>query len=339
MNKTIFALALAFAEATSFNAIAGNCKSGAEREFADHIVAFEDLPDAWKTSILNLEFPEDLPPRLRPVLEKDTPTERYLKPNHPGAQPQAPDSAWCRYEKIPQAALPAEQKVPTQAFDPQEKALTDAGGGVSPFRSRPKINPPEVIDTTFVRTAEGIFPPIENQDEDPPGTNLLPTIEHNMFDANGKEMNDTIPSTKSKPYNLHDGQPVVKVINPTSPADDLRYVLETAFEIITGKPYKSLWEELSSPLPQIEQQIAQADAHHLGLKANRHLLEHLFRMAVDIIEGNDSSTSRVPGDRAYRGFPLLHHSGHLRVRWGMSRLMLKSRNRRCWHECYAALAV
>ncbi len=24
---------------------------------------------------------------------------------------------------------------------------------------------------------------------------------------------------------------------------------------------------------------------------------------------------------------------------GMSRLMLKSRNRRCWHECYAALAV
>ncbi len=67
-------------------------------------------------------------------------------------------------------------------------------------------------------TGEGIYPPSNPFDYRTfPGTNFLPTIYTNMFDGTGAEMPDTLPSTPDNPYNLHDGDPIVSQINPTSP--------------------------------------------------------------------------------------------------------------------------
>ncbi|HET6384805.1 MAG TPA: hypothetical protein VFJ58_15540, partial [Armatimonadota bacterium] len=274
------------------------------------VVAFGDQPAGWQSDILSLHFPNDLPPATpAPALSGD-PKVRYLIPNHPGTQPMPPDSAWCHYTAV---AVPADQRVPAQALAPMEQALTQAAGGTDPYRSRPKIIPSATIDTTFVRTPDGIFPADDDETQQPPGTNLLPTIEHDMYNRDGNVMPNTLPSTKAQPYNLHAARPVVTLINPASPADDLRYVLDTAFAVLTGKSYKSLWEDLSNPLADLERQIAQSDTHALSMQGNRYLLIHLFGMAVDIIEGNNGPTSRVPGDRAYRGFALLHHSGQNRI--------------------------
>lgn len=62
-------------------------------------------------------------------------------------------------------------------------------------------------DTTTVATGENLFPP-SRPFIDPPGTNLLPTIYTNLFDSNGDEIPNTLPPTPTKPYNLHDGDPM-----------------------------------------------------------------------------------------------------------------------------------
>jgi hypothetical protein len=278
-----------------------------------HVVAFADQPLDWQTDILDLKFgagERRLPPvPPAPSLGGDA-KARYLFPNHPGTQPTPPDAAWCQYTGVD---VPPGRRVPIQAPSSEPAAAPGGSGGRPADTTRPRVVAPATIGTTFVLTPEGIFPAVDNEAQQPPGTNLLPTIEHDMYDANGKEMPNTLPSTTTRPYNLHDGAPVVTVINPTSPADDLKYVLDTVFGILTGKSYKSLAEARDNPLPALEHEAAAADPGASGAGNNRRLLEHLLAMAVDIIEGNDGPTSRVPGDRAYRGFALLHHSGQNRV--------------------------
>src|SRR5438128_1628306 len=82
-------------------------------------------------------------------------------------------------------------------------------------------------DTSYVATGQSLFPE-SDPFKYPPGTNFLPTIYTNVFDGFGKEMPNTLPSTPDIPYNLHDGDPVVSKIDPSSPTDDLLDVLELA---------------------------------------------------------------------------------------------------------------
>jgi hypothetical protein len=137
-------------------------------------------------------------------------------------------------------------------------------------------------DTTKINTGLSIFPePAVDAFTRPPGTNFLPTIYTNMFDGFGVEMPNTLPSTPSNPYNLHDGDPVVTSVNETSPADDLRAVFERVARL-AAKPRK---------------EASEVEAMRLAI-----------RLGIDILEGNP-----VP-DRAYTGLPLLHYMGPLKVK-------------------------
>lgn len=72
--------------------------------------------------------------------------------------------------------------------------------------------------TTIVNSPEGLRPI---------GDNELPYIESNNFDSNGEEMPNTLPSTPSNMFNLHDGPVIQTPISKTSPTDDLQAVLNT----------------------------------------------------------------------------------------------------------------
>lgn len=128
-------------------------------------------------------------------------------------------------------------------------------------------------DTTFVVTDEGQFP---SQDPflEPPGSNFLETIYTNMFDGNGVEMPNTLPSTPDNPYNLHDGPVVVSTIDPTSPTDDLRMIFNEVYK-------------------QAKKGTVDND---------------LIRFGIDIVEGNP-----IP-DRLYSGIALLHYTASERVK-------------------------
>jgi hypothetical protein len=115
----------------------------------------------------------------------------------------------------------------------------------------------------------------------PPGTNFLPTIYTNAFDGNGKEMVNTLPSTPTNPYNLHDGYPVVTEINPTSPTDDLRGI----FEVVTRLSNKERKEA-----------------------ADEEAIRKAIQFGIDILEGNPVQ------NRAYSGLPLLHYTGPEKVK-------------------------
>jgi len=137
-------------------------------------------------------------------------------------------------------------------------------------------------DTTFIESGLSVFPqPAVDPFTLPPGTNFLPTIYTNMFDGYGVEMPNTLPSTPSNPYNLHDGDPVVTDINPTSPTDDLRTVFDTVARL-SAKPQKEAAEVES--------------------------IRRNIQRGLDIIEGNP-----LP-ERAYSGLPLLHYMGPAKVK-------------------------
>ncbi len=132
-----------------------------------------------------------------------------------------------------------------------------------------------------VATGESLFPP-SLPFVDPPGTNLLPTVYTNLFDSLGREVPNTLPSTPTVFYNLHDGAPVVAPINPTSPTDDLG----------------ALWARLGEaagrggPRDPIEER----------------LLGEAIQTGIDVLEGNPV------GNRAYSGLPLLHYTGPLKIK-------------------------
>ncbi|HVR98322.1 MAG TPA: hypothetical protein VMW27_17035 [Thermoanaerobaculia bacterium] len=136
---------------------------------------------------------------------------------------------------------------------------------------------------TLVQTGEGIFPPSNPFDSKTfPGTNFLPTIYTNAFDSAGREIPNTLPSTPSVPYNLHDGDPVVSVIDPLSPEDDLDALIDRILRLTAG------------------------DAPEEGYAGEA--VQAALRQALDILEGEP-----VP-NRAYSGFPLLHYNGPEKVR-------------------------
>jgi len=139
------------------------------------------------------------------------------------------------------------------------------------------------VTVARINTAQGCFAE-SNPFQDPPGTNLLPTIFTNAFDGSGNEMPNTLPSTPDIPYNLHDGVPVVSKINPVSPTDDLLEIFE-----------------------RVESTIRKAKTGRLSEREIEAIGENLHR-GVAIMEGD-----LIP-DRNYSGFPLLHYAGPEKVR-------------------------
>lgn len=259
----------------------------------------------------------------------------YLTPNHPQPQPDVPFSSSRRIKAVPNASVPKQIR-PDSLI---EKIKIPGKNNYSiKFKTLPDVMPSTTMWTSYISTPHGIFPKVDPFLR-PPGTNMLPTVYKNLVNNNPnnpEEIPNTLPSTKKRPYNLHDGDPTVTRINPESPIEDLRYILENVYEVLTGEAYKALYEALADEsvkerLEKIYKKVTPPpdtddgdDEDENGqkrpedrideIKKNRQLLRHLLGQAVDIIEGNDDPGSKVPGDRAYRGFSLLNHSGHKRVR-------------------------
>ena len=255
-----------------------------------------------------------------PTADPGTAQSRYLKPGHPGAQPNTPMPAWRRVRCV---AQPAGKALPFQWL--RRDASPDANAAAfaaSTLRTLPRITPPAFIRATYVRTGPSLFPGKADLDGDgveeivdshatPPGTNMLPTTYANLRDRDGVEMVNTVSATKSEHYALHAGKPTAVVINPQSPIDDLRYILETLGEIVLDAPYRTLLLDPDGLSP--EALAVRAQGAQARLTDQRSVVDHHLQWARDIITGRDGAASRVPGDRAYRGFPLLNHSGHKRV--------------------------
>ena len=115
----------------------------------------------------------------------------------------------------------------------------------------------------------------------PPGTNLLPNVFTDAYDSLGERMCNTLPSTPAIPYNLHDGEPIVTEINPTSPSEDLTKIFGETLRLSATAP--------GSP----------GDAGEI--------IRNLT-MGIDILEGNEVE------NRVYSGFPLLHYNGPEKVK-------------------------
>jgi hypothetical protein len=193
-----------------------------------------------------------------------------------------------------QQPLPEKCNCPT----PGPPAITQTSTNVTPGpfgHPHPQMRPaPSIMttirDTSYVTTGQSLFPE-SNPFKYPPGTNFLPTIYTNMFDGFGKEMPNTLPSTPDIPYNLHDGDPIVTKIDPTSPTDDLLDVLQSikALPPNTVKPVR----------PRRQENLAAGQAN----TAADEMIKQKIQLGLDIIEGNP-----VP-NRNYSGLPLLHYKG------------------------------
>ena len=137
-------------------------------------------------------------------------------------------------------------------------------------------------------TGRGHLPAEQAVHYDPPGTNFLPTVYTDMFDARGKEMPNTLPSTPTVPYNLHDGEPVVRQINPISP--DGRSARRSSSSAIAAS---SLDRRGSGT----------ATTSDTGAGAGR-----------DPARASTSWRATRSANRAYSGFPLLHYNGPEKVK-------------------------
>jgi hypothetical protein len=195
--------------------------------------------------------------------------------------------------------------------------------GLPRFQTLPVVKAPDSIRTSYVSTAQSIFPDKVDTNGDgtletvdpfanPPGTNMLPTVFSDIRNTRGREIVNTLPSTKARPYNLHEGQPTAVRINPESPSDDLKYIMTVLYEVISGEPYEQLLAR--SDGVSVQDLINDASGAPGRIIASRSLVKHHIKWALDIIEGNNALGSNVPVDRAYRGFPLFNHSGHRRVK-------------------------
>ncbi len=273
------------------------------------ILDFTTMNDTEKAQVKGFESFQGIdlqPPGVAPT--SDEADANYLDPIHPGAQPDVPQSAWKRVNCV-------------DGIEPFSfmRPLEEQEGMRYP--TLPDVEGPILSRATYVKTGHSLFPSevevegvfkVVDSYANPPGTNMLPGATRNLEDSAGGEMVNTLPSSKNRPYNLHESDPSAIRINPESPIDDLRYIMETLFEVITDKPYR---EMLTRPddVTVLRHINDAADATD-RIKAARNLVTHELNWAVDLIEGNDKPGSHVPGDRAYRGYSLLNHSGFNRVK-------------------------
>jgi len=202
------------------------------------------------------------------------------------------------------AAPPAAAPQPPAAPCPYPQTFPDMPGVCHPY---PQPFPKKSNQTTtgcpgkdcktVIVTGEGIFPRMNPFNYKTfPGNNFLPSVYTDVFDSLGREILNTLPSTPTAPYNLHDGDPQVSPINPKSPEDDLTAIY---YEVMCHLP-----RDLTEDSKEAIEQRCEGKQRKQDDKAVRAALQR----ALDIIEGNP-----VP-DRAYSGFPLLHFDSLEKVR-------------------------
>lgn len=113
---------------------------------------------------------------------------------------------------------------------------------------------------------------------------------------------NTLPSTPSVPYNLHDGEPCVSEINPISPSDDLRNLFDRFAELLTCESAHNYWAKFGDCT---NENVGEPLSNQL---INVKAVQKNLQFAIDIIEGNPVN------DRAYSGFPLLHYNGPYKIK-------------------------
>jgi hypothetical protein len=182
----------------------------------------------------------------------------------------------------------------------------------NPRGTRDPLEPSTITkegDVIIVTTGKSLFPePDESPFELPPGTNFLPTVYTNMFDASGKEMPNTLPSTPTIPYNLHEGEPVVTLIDKTSPTDDLESIFALLLFVVCQDSAISdpkLFHECAANnvLVRTRWNALGKLTNDLGVDPVKPLQLQLIQLGLDILEGNPIR------NRVYSGFPLLHYKG------------------------------
>ncbi|GAB4358485.1 MAG: hypothetical protein Kow0060_12500 [Methylohalobius crimeensis] len=157
-------------------------------------------------------------------------------------------------------------------FDPMTGRTGYMGHPCPQTRPGPSRQVEHADGSMEIWTPEGHFPsadPFSN----PPGSNFLLTVHENLRDFLGNEMPNTLPSTPTNPYNLHDGPVLTQSINPTNPEEDLDRIID-----------------------EIER----------AARTNGKVDVDLIHLGIDILEGNPID------NRAYSGFPMLHYNGCLK---------------------------
>lgn len=134
-------------------------------------------------------------------------------------------------------------------------------------------------NTTEVVTGTSTFPESDPWLQ-PPGSNLLPTIYTNTYGSDGVEIPNTLPSTPTVYYNLHDGNPKVSLINGTSPQDDL----------------KAFFNAIIFNATRLQRGGGTPDQMKLYLAH----MQTAIQGGLDVLEGNPRP------NRYYSGLPLLH---------------------------------
>jgi hypothetical protein len=130
-----------------------------------------------------------------------------------------------------------------------------------------------VVTTTIV-SANGALPSPMSAPLVPGSLNELQYIQSNVYDGFGTEMPNTLPSTPSNQFNLHDGPVVISDISKSSPKDDLAAAINA---------------------------VKSAAQNGTIDQAN-------IQKALDILEGNP-----IAG-KLYSGFALLHYTAGERLK-------------------------
>lgn len=143
--------------------------------------------------------------------------------------------------------------------------------------------------TTKVITGTSIFAEKDPFIDPVNATNLIPNFDGNLFDGNGVEMENTLPSSAAHPYNLHD-TPTVSKIPSTSPTDDLLHI------------FKLLKHEGK------DDDDGEGDGEHRRSDEHNPSRAGLIQRALDILEGNP-----IP-NRLYSGIAVLHYKGPEKVK-------------------------
>ncbi|MFZ4700447.1 MAG: hypothetical protein ACOYMG_10405 [Candidatus Methylumidiphilus sp.] len=175
---------------------------------------------------------------------------------------------------------------PDMPTGPGQCVATDNGSGGTVYvghpcpNRRPMDGPVTTLQpdgiTFQVTTGTSLYAEVDPFLDPVHASNLLPNWDGNMFDGNGQEMLNTLPSSAAHPYNLHD-TPTVSAVDKTSPVDDLTRLFNA---IKNG-------DNAASRLTMIQQ-------------------------ALDILEGNPL-TGDLAG-RAYNGLAVLHYKGPEKVK-------------------------
>ncbi|RDD63056.1 hypothetical protein [Ferruginivarius sediminum] len=162
--------------------------------------------------------------------------------------------------------------------------------------------------TTIFTTGTAFYDEVNPFAERPP-SNVLPTVYENATDSGGDIIPNTLPSTPENPYNLHP-DPVVTDINPRSPEEDLRRIIQHLNEVAYSEARQATDQEFFANGKGVPADARRGGIERTGSDAGTieedgasQIDYDKVQMAIDILEGNPVA------NRAYSGLPLLHYKG------------------------------